>query len=263
MSGFGLENRTYLVSGVSNKKSVAAAVVNELLENNAKVILTVESDEHLERVKKLYPTLEAHILNVRNEDSIKALAKNFKDKEIKLNGFLHSMAFANYSEGIKPFHETKWEDFAEAIQISCFSFVSMSNHLTPVLADGASLVTVSISNLKATTYGYMGPIKAMLESSVHFLAKSISKVGNIRVNAVGAGPLKTSASAGIPGYINNYIFSEAMTLRKKALETREVAESIVYLLSPKSSGINGTTLLVDAGMQVNGFDEELVEKFSR
>jgi len=72
----------------------------------------------------------------------------------------------------------------------------------------------------------MGPIKAALDATVAFLAKSLSEMSKARVNAVCAGPLKTSASAGIPGYVNNYLFAEQLTLRKAALKTEEVANTV-------------------------------------
>ncbi|MFA7613461.1 MAG: SDR family oxidoreductase, partial [Candidatus Caldatribacteriota bacterium] len=181
----------------------------------------------------------------------------------KLHGFLHSLAFANFSEGLRPFHETKREDFLQAAQISSFSFVEMSNALKSIFDHEASLVTISISNTKATSYGYLGPIKAMLDATVPYLAKGLSADSKIRVNAVGAGPLKTSASAGIPDYINNYLFAEALTLRKEALNTQEVANTVAFLLSPRSSGINASTLLVDAGMSCNYFDQDVVRKFNQ
>jgi enoyl-[acyl-carrier protein] reductase I len=108
-------------------------------------------------------------------------------------------------------------------------------------------------------YGYMGPIKAALESVVRFLAKSFSSDTAIRFNAVGAGPLKTSASAGIPGYIESYLYAEKLTFRKKNLETQEVANAALFLLSERSSGINGTTLIVDAGLGSNYFDQEIIK----
>jgi enoyl-[acyl-carrier protein] reductase I len=80
--------------------------------------------------------------------------------------------------------------------------VELGNALKPHLARNASVVTIGISSLLVTpdNYGYMGPIKAALESSSRFLAKSFSADSDVRFNVVGAGPLKTSASAGIPGY---------------------------------------------------------------
>jgi enoyl-[acyl-carrier protein] reductase I len=172
------------------------------------------------------------------------------------------MAFANFSEGPKPFHETKREDYLQAAQISSFSLVEMSNQLKDLFNPQASIVTISISNTRATSYGYLGPIKAMLDATVPYLAKSFSEFSQIRVNAVGAGPLKTSASAGIPNYIENYLFAEELTLRKKALETQEVANTVCFLLSPRSSGINASTMLVDAGMSSNYFDQNVVKAFA-
>ena len=75
-----------------------------------------------------------------------------------------------------------------------------------------------------------------------------------------AGPLKTSASAGIPGYLVNYLYAEKLTFRKQALQTAEVANLAAFLLSERSSGINGQGIVIDAGMGLNYFDQEIVEK---
>ena len=81
----------------------------------------------------------------------------------------------------------------------------------------------------------------------------------MRFNAVGPGLLKTSASAGIPGYVDSYLFAERVIPRKKALTTREAADTAAFLLSPRSSGINCQTIVVDAGMAVNYFDKEIIK----
>ena len=123
------------------------------------------------------------------------------------------------------------------------------------------MVTIGISSTEVTAenYGYMAPIKASLEASVRYLAKSFSKDSAVRFNSVNAGPLKTSASAGIPGYLVNYLYAEKLTFRKKALQTDEVANLATFLLSERSSGINGQGIVIDAGMGLNYFDREIVE----
>ena len=105
----------------------------------------------------------------------------------------------------------------------------------------------------------MAPIKASLETSVRYLAKSFSSDSRVRFNSVNAGPLKTSASAGIPGYLTNYLYAEKLTYRKQALTTQEVANLATFLLSSRSSGINGQGIVIDAGMGFNYFDREIVE----
>ena len=125
-----------------------------------------------------------------------------------------------------------------------------------------SIVTISISTTRmaAENYGYMAPVKAALDSTVAFLAKSFSGFSKVRFNAVCPGLLKTSASAGIPGYVDSYLFAEQATLRKEAVQTEEVASAVAFLLSPRSSGINAQGLVIDAGMSINYFDKSIVSR---
>lgn len=263
MSFLDLENKTFLITGVSNKKSVAYFSARTMLENGADLIFTVQNLEIKERVEKLFPGKKIYLLDVESEAAIKKFGEQLKSEGVKLHGFLHSIAFANYSGGMLPFHETNLKDYLQATTISSFSLVALSNAIKEILDPKASVVTISISNTRATNYGYMGPIKAALDASVAFLAKSFSSRSSVRFNAVCAGPLKTSASAGIPGYIENYLYAEQLTMRRAALETSEVANTVVFLLSPRSSGINATGVLVDAGMSSNYFDEKVVAAYSR
>lgn len=260
MDFLAVKDKNFLISGVANKKSVAYHTAVLLKEAGAKTLFTVQSEDIKAKVQKLFPEDDIFICNVEDEASISNLSAEIKSRDILISGFLHSIAFANYSEGVKPFIETKVQDFLQATNISCLSLVTMSQALRESFSEDASIVTVSISSTKATSYGYMGPIKSALETSVAFLAKSFSEFSKIRVNAVCAGPLKTSASAGIPGYINNYLYAEQLTLRKQNLATPEVANTILFLLSNRSSGINASGITVDAGMNVNYFDQDVVNK---
>jgi enoyl-[acyl-carrier protein] reductase I len=255
--------KTFLVTGVANKKSVAFFVAKGLIENGAQVIFSVQNEDNKSRAQNLFPDSTILICDVEHDESVNRLGEYLENNHIKLAGFVHSIAFANYSEGLKPFHETKVQDYLQATRISCFSLVTLANALKNSFDENASIVTISISSTRATAYGYMGPIKAALDATVAFLAKSLSEISSIRVNAVCAGPLKTSASAGIPGYVNNYLFAEQLTLRKAALKTEEVANTVIFLLSPVSSGINATGIVVDAGMSCNYFDQDVVNKAMR
>ncbi len=106
----------------------------------------------------------------------------------------------------------------------------------------------------------MAPVKAALDSSLVFLTKSFSHFSKVRFNAVAPGLLKTSASAGIPGYVDSYLFAEKIIPRGQAVQTQEAANAVCFLLSPRSSGIAAQSIVIDAGMAINYFDEAIVSK---
>ncbi len=256
-----LEKKKIVVFGLANKKSVACAIAKVLVGAGAEVIHVVRSQQRAETARRLFPDSPVFICDVENENNIIRVRDEIAECITgRLDGIVHSIAFANYSEGMKPFHETLKKDFLQAVDISCFSFIAICNHFKELLDEDGSVVTISISTTRmaAENYGYMAPVKAALESSLCFLAKSFSAFSNVRFNAVCPGLLKTSASAGIPGYVDSYLFAEKAILRKKALATEEAANVAAFLLSGRSSGINGQCLVVDAGMGFNYFDKEIV-----
>ena len=253
--------KTFLVMGVANRKSVAWFIAKSLEEQGARVVYSVRSEARRKSLETLLTGKPVFLCDVEEEGACARLAAEVSQAGFApLHGVVHSIAFANYSEGFKPFHETKRKDFLQATAISAFSLVELANALKPYLARNASVISLGISSLTVTpdNYGYMGPIKAALDSASRFLAKSFSADSEVRFNIVGAGPLKTSASAGIPGYLESYLYSEKLTFRKRNLETQEVANVALFLLSERSSGLNGTTLVVDAGLGANFFDKDII-----
>ncbi len=262
MDFLGIAGRTFLVFGVANKKSVAYAVARVLVESKANVIHAVQAEQHRDMVARLFPDSDIYICDVEKEEDILGLATDISKKHPLLHGIVHSIAFANYEDGLRPFHETKRHHFLQSVDISCFSLISISNAFKDLLDRKAAVVTISISTnrMAAEPYGWMAPVKAALDSTVCFLAKSFSAFSEIRFNSVNAGLLKTSASAGIPGYIDYFLFAEQVTLRKKALATEEVANAAAFLLSDRASGINAQGIVVDAGMSTNYFDKDVIKK---
>ncbi|HVZ64958.1 MAG TPA: SDR family oxidoreductase [Lacunisphaera sp.] len=256
-----LAGRNVLVTGVANRKSVAWHIARSLEEQGAKVIYSVRSAERKKSLESLLAGKPVFVCDVEDEGACARLAAEIAGAGLApLQGVVHSIAFANYQDGFRAFHETKRRDFLQAAAISAFSLVELAQALKPHLARNASVVAIGISSLQVTpdNYGYMGPIKAALESCSRFLAKSFSADTEVRFNILGSGPLKTSASAGIPGYIESYLYAEKLTFRKRNLETQEVADAALFLLSERSSGINGTTLVVDAGLGSNFFDKDII-----
>ena len=100
-----IAGKTILVFGVANKKSVAYSVGEVLDEVKAHVIYSVQSVERKESVSKILPGADIFVCNVELEHEIAKLAEDVSKKYPKIHGIVHSIAFANYEEGLKPFHE--------------------------------------------------------------------------------------------------------------------------------------------------------------
>ena len=260
-----LASKTIVVTGVANRKSVAFHIAQLLEACGATVVYVVRSHERQKQIASLVGDAEIHVCDVEREEEISALGTSLANRHDQLHGLVHSIAFADYQDGPRPFHETRKAEFLRAVDISCYSLISLSRALQPLLEQDASVVTISISTTKMASenYGYMGPIKAALDSSLAFLTKSFSATSRVRFNAVGPGLLKTSASAGIPGYVDSYLFAEKVIPRGEAVQTEEAANVAVFLLSPRSSGIAAQTLVVDAGMSMNYFDQQIVRNVTR
>jgi len=222
MSFLDVAGKTFVIAGVANKKSVAFAAGRVLAEQGARCLYLVHTEA---RKKELSGRIDGsiYVCDVEREGVIARTAEQIGQEHPRIDGLLHSIAFADYSEGPKPFHQVSRKDFLQAMQISCHSLIEMANAYAPFLVENASVVTVSISTttMAAENYGYMAPVKAALDSSIAFLAKSFAEK-NVRFNAVCPGLLKTNSSAGIPGYVESYLYAERVIPRKRGIDTVEV-----------------------------------------
>lgn len=257
-----LESKTVVVFGVANRKSVAYHIARTLEEAGARVVYVVRSPERRESLAKLLADRPVYVCDVEFEDQIAALRDQIASEYPSIDGLVHSIAFADYEGGMKPFHETGKKQFLRTVDISCYSLIALSNSFRELLARDASVVTISISTTRMASenYGFMAPVKAALDSTLAFLAKSFSRFSEVRFNAVAPGLLKTSASAGIPGYVDSYLYAEKVIPRGRAVSTQEAADVACFLLSPRSSGMTAQSVIVDAGMAINYFDEAIVRQ---
>jgi len=257
-----LEMKNVVVFGVANKKSVAFHIGRTLAEAGANVVYVVRSEDRRQSVSKLIGDGDLFVCDVEHDDQIAKVHAEIGAKYPQIDGLVHSIAFADYDGTVRPFHETTKDQFLRAVDISCFSFIALSNAFKDLLAEDASVITISISTTRMASenYGFMAPIKAALDSSLAFLTKSFSSFSKVRFNAIASGLLKTSASAGIPGYVDAFLYAEQVIPRHQAVQTQEVANLAAFLLSPRSSGIAAQSIVVDAGMSINYFDNEIVRK---
>jgi len=247
-----------LIVGVANKYSIAWAIAQATAKRGARLALTYQSrfEDHLKKLSADLPQSPLVLpCDVTSDDEITAVFEQI-DKEFGgLDFLVHGAAFAPPAELDGAFLETSREGFRMALDISAYSLVALARGAAPLMArrGGGSIVTLTYLGSMRTFphYNVMGVAKAALESSVRYLAADIGPK-NIRVNAVSAGPVKTVAAKGIPGFSQILqVYPERAPLRRN-VDAAEVAESAAFLLSDASKGITGEVLMVDAGYNVAG-----------
>ena len=69
------------------------------------------------------------VCDVEHDDQIARLHDELARRGEKFHGLVHSLAFADYSDGVRPFHETSKRAFLQAMEISCFSLTALANAL--------------------------------------------------------------------------------------------------------------------------------------
>ena len=218
-------------------------------DQGAKVLYSVRSEARKKSLETLLAGKPVFLCDVEDEGAAQRLATGIAVAgHAPLHGIVHSIAFANYSEGFKAFHETKRADFLQATAVSSFSLVEIARAFQPHLAPNASVVTIGISSLLVTpdNYGYMGPIKAALESSVRYLAADLGPKG-IRVNGISAGPIKTLAASGIKGFSRMLDYNEKTAPLRRNVTIDEVGNVAAFFFSDLASAITGEVTYVDCG----------------
>ena len=97
----------------------------------------------------------------------------------------------------------------------------------------------------------MGVAKAALEAVVRYLTSDLG-LQNIRVNAISAGPVKTLAASGIAGFTQILQHYRERAPLRRTVESSEIAEAAIFLLSPAGRAVTADVLFVDAGFHATG-----------
>src|SRR5690606_35390580 len=129
-----------------------------LSEFGADVLYSVRSQARKDQLRKIVgDETPIYICDVERQEEIDRLRDEVSADRSQLHGIVHSIAFADYSAGWLPFHETPREAFLQAVNISCFSLIAVSQAFQRLLdPEQGSVVTISISTTRmaAENYGY-------------------------------------------------------------------------------------------------------------
>ena len=250
-----LQSKTAVILGLANKWSIAYAIGAAFCREGAKVIITYQGERQRETVQELADAMGASRIvccDVTKDEDLTALADALKD-EGPISAVVHSIAFANREDLAKPFVETSREGFALAHDVSAYSLVAVARVLAPLMTEGGSIMTLSyLGGVRVMpNYNVMGIAKAALEACVKYLAYDLGGK-NIRVNAISAGPIKTTAARGVRDFSKMLEAAATASPLKRTTDPAEVADTAVFLASTLGRGVTGNVIYVDAGYQIMG-----------
>lgn len=250
-----LEGKKGIVFGVANERSIAWAVAKSAVEHGADVAIGVQNERMAASAQKLLEgtPMKQFMCDLNEEGDLERVTAELQAAYGKLDFVVHSVAFALREDISEPFINTSRKGFRIALETSAYSFVAAARALEPILADDASLITMTyLGSLRVLpNYNVMGVAKAALEACTRYLAYDLGGRG-IRVNAVSPGPINTVSARGVKGFTGILsVIGERAPLKRPA-EQAEVASTSIYLLCDLSKGVTGQTLYVDAGYSVMG-----------
>ena len=253
-----LSGKTGLVVGIANKRSIAWAIARAASAAGARLAVTYQGERLEENVRELAETLNNPLIlpcDVTVDAQMDAVFAAI-DKEFGgLDFVVHGAAYAPREELMAPFVQTSREGFRLSMEVSAYSLISLSQRALPLMErrGGGSILTLTYlgSERVFQNYNVMGVAKAALEATVRYLAADLGPKA-IRVNAISAGPIKTLAASGISGFSNILqIYRDRAPLRR-TVETAEVAEAAMFLLSPAGRAVTAEVLMVDGGYHATG-----------
>jgi meromycolic acid enoyl-[acyl-carrier-protein] reductase len=246
-----LEGKRLLVTGVITDASIAFSIAKLAQEQGATVVLTGFGRLSLvERVARRLPDPPPVIeLDVTNPEHLEALDGRVREHVDGLDGVVHAIGFAPPSCLGGGFLDAPWEDVATAVQVSAYSLKALAVAALPLFpASGGSIVGLDFDARQAwPAYDWMGVAKAALESTARYLARDLGGEG-VRVNLVCAGPLRTVAARGVPGFDHfEDVWSQRAPLGWDLRDPEPVAKACVALLSDWFPATTGEMLHVDGG----------------
>ena len=245
-----IKGKKGLIMGVANERSIAWGIAKKLSENGAELAFTYLGDVLKKRVIPLADSLNSNFTlscDVEKKEDIIKTFGDIKNKWGSIDFIVHAVAFSDKSELTGEYLNTSRENFLRSMLISCFSFTEVAKEASKIMNKNGSMLTLTYESSKVIpNYNVMGVCKAALETSVKYLARDLGS-RNIRVNAISAGPIKTLAASAIGDAKFLYKWNEDHSLLKRNVDTQDIGNSALYLLSDLAGAVTGEIHYVDAG----------------
>jgi enoyl-[acyl-carrier protein] reductase I len=246
-----------IIMGVANERSIAWGIARALAAAGAEIAFTYQGEAFEKRLKPLAASIGSNTVlqcDVNEDGSLLSVFDRLAKDWSSIDFVVHSVAYSDKDELNGRYVDTTANNFAQTMNISCFSFTAAAKAAYPLMKEnGGSMITLTYYGAERVlpNYNVMGVAKAALEASVRYLAADLGPDG-IRVNALSAGPMRTLAGSAIGNARKIYNISKANAPLRQAVTLEQLGGTALYLLSDMGSGVTGETHHVDAGYNIVG-----------
>lgn len=249
-----LKNRVGLVVGVANAHSIAAGCAAAFGREGAELILTYMNDRalpHVQPVADAVGAAELLPLDLADPHQLDAVFAVIAARWGRLDFLLHSVAFCPKDDLHGRVVDCSAAGFAQAMDISCHSFLRITRQAEPLMQNGGSLMTVSYYGAEKVVdhYNIMGPVKAALEAATRYVAAELGPRA-IRANVLSPGPIATRAASGIEDFDSLMLDACSRAPERRLVTIDEVGDVAAFLASDAAAGVTGTVTHIDGGRHV-------------
>lgn len=255
-----LDGKKGLVFGVANDRSIATHIAHQLVHHGATCAFThLPGDKMERRARKAVEAIGVSDpwmmpCDASSDADLDAVFDKAKSDFDAIDFVIHSIAFADREYlKIGNFHQTPRAAYTQAMDISAYTLLAMTQRALAVMPAGGSVIALTYYGAEKVVPGYnvMGVAKAALEATARYLAFDVGEKG-VRVNTISAGPVRTLSAMAVGGIEDMFSHVEKKAPLRRNIEADEVGKTAVYLVSDLSSGVTGENIYVDAGYNTVG-----------
>jgi len=239
--------KTILLAGAGG---IGSATAIELASLGAKMILIDVAEDKMMEVFNLLPGVghKYYLCDFSEINTIEPIISQIIKENGPVDGYVHCTGIG----AVRPLKMSKYDFMLHVMNINFFSFIEVLRCLTKkgFYNNGMNIVGISavgayIGNATKTAYCAS---KSAMNSAVRCLAKELAPKG-IRLNTVAPGATDTPMAKEAANYQDGTDEQRFNELRQYlgTCQPKNIADSVVFLLSDMSSMITGTCLPVDGG----------------
>ncbi|MEE2786805.1 MAG: enoyl-ACP reductase [Myxococcota bacterium] len=250
-----LKEKNCLVFGVANRHSIAWSIAKAFAEQGAQIGIGYGLERLARRVTPLAQSIDAAFAlkcDVSQDDELDAFFDHVQQTMPEgIDVMVHSLAYAERDDLSGAFVDTSRQGFSTALDVSAFSLIALCQRARPLMKAGGSVISMTYIGAERVVPNYrvMGPTKAALESTIQYLAHELGPAG-IRVNGISAGPIKTLAASGIPGFKSLLKATAHLNPLRRMINGEDIAGTGLFLASSLSAGVTGEIIHVDGGYHI-------------